>query len=116
VVSNSGRTGGGILPFLAFDAEIRSIIYTTNVIESLDARSRRAVNVRRNFPNKTITVKFREMSPAHRTDIRTVNEATIGTFNGGQHNAGIGTSSSSGVGEMTGAGFGTLPRSSLTAS
>jgi len=40
-----------LVPFLAFDTEIRSIICTTNAIESLNARFRRAVNARGHFPN-----------------------------------------------------------------
>ena len=34
------------VPFLAFDKEIRSVICTTNSIESLNSRIRRAVNAR----------------------------------------------------------------------
>jgi Transposase, Mutator family len=38
------------VPFLAFDKEIRSIICTTNAIESLNARFRRSVKARGHFP------------------------------------------------------------------
>ena len=38
------------VPFLAFDKEIRSVICTTNSIESLNSRIRRAVNARGHFP------------------------------------------------------------------
>jgi putative transposase len=38
------------VPFLAFDREIRSIICTTNAIESLNARFRRSVKARGHFP------------------------------------------------------------------
>lgn len=41
------------MPFLPFDPEIRTVNYTTNVIESIHARFRRAVRVRGNFPNET---------------------------------------------------------------
>ena len=37
------------VPFLAFDKEIRSVICTTNSIESLNSRIRRAVNARGHF-------------------------------------------------------------------
>ena len=37
------------VPFLAFDTEIRSVICTTNSIESLNSRIRRAVNARGHF-------------------------------------------------------------------
>jgi putative transposase len=44
-------------PFLAFDTEIRTIICTTNAIESLNARFRRAVNARGHFPNEQAAMK-----------------------------------------------------------
>ena len=45
------------VPFLACDPEIRSVIYTTNAIESLNARFRRAVKARGHFPNENAAVK-----------------------------------------------------------
>ena len=36
-----------MMPFLQFDAEICKIVCTTNAIESINARFRRAVNARR---------------------------------------------------------------------
>jgi len=45
------------VPFLAFDSEIRSVIYTTNAIESLNARFRRAVKARGHFPNENAALK-----------------------------------------------------------
>jgi transposase-like protein len=45
------------VPFLAFDAEIRTVIATTNAIESLNARFRRAVNARGHFPNEQAALK-----------------------------------------------------------
>jgi putative transposase len=45
------------VPFLSFDAEIRTIIYTTNAIESLNARFRRAVKARGHFPNEQAALK-----------------------------------------------------------
>lgn len=44
-------------PFLRFDPEIRTIIYTTNAIESLNARFRRAVRARGHFPNEQAALK-----------------------------------------------------------
>jgi putative transposase len=44
-------------PFLRFDPEIRTIIYTTNSIESLNARFRRAVRARGHFPNEQAALK-----------------------------------------------------------
>jgi len=45
------------IPFLAFDAEIRTILYTTNAIESLNGRFRRAVRARGHFPNEQAALK-----------------------------------------------------------
>ena len=45
------------IPFLAWDVEIRKIICTTNAIESLNARYRRAVRARGHFPNDTAALK-----------------------------------------------------------
>ena len=39
-------------PFLEFPAELRRVVYTTNAIESLNARFRRAVRHRGHFPNE----------------------------------------------------------------
>ena len=46
-----------MVPFLAFDVEIRRIICSTNAIESLNARLRRAVNARGHFPNEQAALK-----------------------------------------------------------
>ncbi|KOV34697.1 hypothetical protein ADK58_04775 [Streptomyces sp. XY152] len=40
------------VPFLSFDVEIRKIICSTNVIESVNARIRKAVRARGHFPNE----------------------------------------------------------------
>jgi putative transposase len=45
------------VPFLAFDREIRTIICTTNAIESLNARFRRSVNARGHFPTELAALK-----------------------------------------------------------
>jgi putative transposase len=45
------------VPFLAFDREIRSIICTTNAIESLNARFRRSVKARGHFPTEQAALK-----------------------------------------------------------
>ncbi|MDW4918943.1 IS256 family transposase [Streptomyces californicus] len=44
-------------PFLRFDTEIRRIVCTTNAIESVNARIRRAVKARGHFPNETAALK-----------------------------------------------------------
>ena len=45
------------VPFLQFDKKIRTIIYTTNAIESINARIRRAVNARGHFPTEQAALK-----------------------------------------------------------
>jgi putative transposase len=45
------------VPFLAFDHEIRTVICTTNAIESLNSRYRRAVNARGRFPTEQAALK-----------------------------------------------------------
>lgn len=45
------------IPFLDYDVEIRRIICSTNAIESLNARYRRAVRARGHFPNDQAALK-----------------------------------------------------------
>ena len=45
------------VPFLQFDLEIRKIVCSTNAIESLNARFRRAVNARGHFPTEQAALK-----------------------------------------------------------
>lgn len=45
------------VPFLSFSPEIRRIVYSTNAIESLNARIRRAVRARGHFPNEQAALK-----------------------------------------------------------
>jgi putative transposase len=45
------------VPFLEFPLELRKIVYTTNAIESLNARFRRAVRHRGHFPNEQAAMK-----------------------------------------------------------
>ncbi|MBB4200557.1 putative transposase [Rhodoblastus sphagnicola] len=47
-----------VIPFYAFPAEVRRIIYTTNAIESLNAKLRRAVRARGHFPNDESALKL----------------------------------------------------------
>ena len=44
-------------PFLQFDREIRRIVCTTNAIESVNARIRKAVKARGHFPNEQAALK-----------------------------------------------------------
>ncbi len=45
------------VPFLDYDAEIRTVLCSTNAIESLNARYRRAVTVRCLFPTEQAAMK-----------------------------------------------------------
>lgn len=45
------------IPFLAFPSEIRRVIYTTNAVESLNARFRHATRRRGHFPNEQAALK-----------------------------------------------------------
>jgi putative transposase len=45
------------VPFLDYDVEIRRILYSTNAIESLNARYRRAVRARGHFPTEQAALK-----------------------------------------------------------
>ena len=56
------------VPFLDYDVEIRRVICSTNAIESLNARFRRAVRARGHFPNeqsamKTLYLVVRSLDP-----------------------------------------------------
>ena len=46
-----------LAPFLAYDPEIRRVIYSTNAIESLHARMGRATRARAHFPNDQAALK-----------------------------------------------------------
>lgn len=56
-----------VVPFFAYPIEVRKIIYTTNAIESLHSRLRKAVRVRGHFPSdeaasKLLFLVLRELS------------------------------------------------------
>ncbi len=46
-----------LVPFLSFAADIRTVIYTTNAIESVNARIRKALKARGHFPTETAAMK-----------------------------------------------------------
>jgi hypothetical protein len=47
-----------VIPFFAFPDDVRRIIYTTNAIESLNAKLRRAVRTRGHFPTDESALKL----------------------------------------------------------
>jgi transposase-like protein len=51
------KAWGEFIPFLDYDVEIRKVLCSTNAIESLNARYRRAVRVRGHFPTEQAAMK-----------------------------------------------------------
>ncbi len=52
------RNWSEVIPFFAFPEAVRRIIYTTNAIESLNAKLRKAVRARGHFPNDDAALKL----------------------------------------------------------
>ncbi len=52
------RAWGEVVPFYAFPGEVRRILYTTNAIEALNAKLRRAVRARGHFPTDEAAMKL----------------------------------------------------------
>jgi putative transposase len=71
------------VPFLAFDAEIRTVVCSTNAIESVNARIRRAVRARGHFPNEAAALKCVYLAVMSRT--RPAKAANAGRCAGNQH-------------------------------
>ena len=52
------RAWSEVVPFYAFPDEVRKIVYTTNAIEALNAKLRRAVRARGHFPTDEAAMKL----------------------------------------------------------
>jgi len=52
------RAWGEVVPFYAFPAEVRRLSYTTNAIEALNSKLRRAVRARGHFPTDEAALKL----------------------------------------------------------
>jgi putative transposase len=52
------RNWAAVIPFFAFPVDVRRLIYTTNAIEALNARLRRAVRTRGHFPSDDSALKL----------------------------------------------------------
>jgi putative transposase len=52
------RAWGEVIPFYAFPAEVRRLVYTTNAIEALNSKLRRAVRARGHFPTDEAALKL----------------------------------------------------------
>src|SRR5919202_880580 len=62
------RAWGEVVPFYAFPAEVRRLLYTTNAIEALNSKLRRAVRARGHFPTDEAALKllFLVLNPAEK--------------------------------------------------
>lgn len=58
IVQSWRRHWAEVIPFYAFPTEVRRIIYTTNAIEALHAKLRRAVRARGHFPHDDAVLKL----------------------------------------------------------
>ena len=58
VTASWRRAWDQVIPFFAFPAPIRKVIYTTNAIESINARLRKIIKTRGHFPNDDAATKL----------------------------------------------------------
>jgi putative transposase len=58
IVQSWQRNWEHVMPFFAYPESVRRIIYTTNAIEALNAKLRRAVRARGHFPNDDAAMKL----------------------------------------------------------
>jgi putative transposase len=58
VVASWRRAWAHVIPFFAFPPEIRRVIYTTNALESVNARVRKIIKTRGHFPNDDAATKL----------------------------------------------------------
>jgi putative transposase len=58
MIASWERAWDEFVPFLAFPPELRKLVYTTNAIESLNARFRRATRQRGHFPTEQAALKI----------------------------------------------------------
>lgn len=58
IVQSWRRAWPEVIPFFGFADDVRRIVYTTNAIEGLNAKLRRAVRARGHFPNDDAATKL----------------------------------------------------------
>ena len=58
VVASWRRAWTNVIPFFAFPPAVRRVIYTTNAIESVNARLRKIIKTRGHFPNDDAAMKL----------------------------------------------------------
>ena len=68
------------VPFLAFDAEIRTVVCSTNAIESVNTRIRRAVRALGHFPNESAALKCVYLAVMNPDPTRPGRAAAAGPF------------------------------------
>ncbi len=47
-----------VIPFMAFEPEVRRVIYTTNAIETLNRQLHKAIKTKGSFPSKQSALKL----------------------------------------------------------
>jgi putative transposase len=47
-----------VIPFMAFEPEVRRVIYTTNAIEALNRQLRKAIKTKGSFPSEEAAIKL----------------------------------------------------------
>ena len=82
MINSWENSWGEFVPFLEFPVELRKIVYTTNAIESLNARFRKAVRHRGHFPNEQAALKVLYLVATTRRKNR---ENMTGRTNGWKH-------------------------------
>jgi transposase-like protein len=68
------------IPFLAFPPEVRRVIYTTNLIESMNARLRKVTRNRGQFPSEQAVLKVLYLAVRNLEEYRSPN---VGTHSSG---------------------------------
>jgi hypothetical protein len=58
VVASWRRAWSHVIPFFAFPPQVRRVIYTTNAIESVNARLRKIIKTRGHFPSDEAATKL----------------------------------------------------------
>jgi len=54
-----------LIPFFAYPADIRKVIYTTNAVESLNMSLRKVIKTRGSFPNQEAAFKLLYLALEH---------------------------------------------------
>ena len=58
IAQSRRRNWEHVIPFFAFPEDVRRIVYTTNAIEALNSKLRRAVRTRGHFPSDEAAMKL----------------------------------------------------------